>query len=57
MRKVTQYEMRKYGNFDRVVSGANAYLLFYRDVRTFEDSDPDKVEVPEELMEKVKQDQ
>jgi hypothetical protein len=49
--------MRKYGNFDRVVSGANAYLLFYRDVRTFEDSDPDKVEVPEELMEKVKQDQ
>ncbi len=55
--KVSRFEMRKYGNFDKVVSGANAYLLFYRDVRTFKDSDPDAVEVPEELMEKVKQDQ
>ncbi len=35
--------MRKYGGFDKSSHGANAYLLFYRDVRNFTDSNPDLV--------------
>ena len=35
VRKVNRFEMRKYGNFNKASHGANAYLLFYRDVSTF----------------------
>lgn len=35
--------MRKYGSFDKSAHGANAYLLFYRDVKTFKESDPDTI--------------
>jgi hypothetical protein len=43
VRKVSRFEMRKYGNFEKVVNGSNAYMLFYRDVRTFKDSNPDEI--------------
>jgi ubiquitin carboxyl-terminal hydrolase 47 len=36
VKKVNRYEMRRYGNFDNTSYGANAYLLFYRDVKSFE---------------------
>jgi ubiquitin carboxyl-terminal hydrolase 47 len=35
VKKSSRYEMRKYGGFDKSARGANAYLLFYRDVKTF----------------------
>lgn len=48
--------MRKYGNIDKISRGSNAYLLFYRDVRTFKESNPDEIEIPQELMDKVNND-
>lgn len=56
VRKVDRHQMRKYGNFDKIISGSNAYLLFYRDVKTFKESNPDEIEIPQQLLEKVNND-
>ncbi len=45
VRKVERFQMRKYGSFDKSAHGANAYLLFYRDLKTFKSSDPDMVQI------------
>jgi ubiquitin C-terminal hydrolase len=34
VKKVNRNEIRKYGDFGKNSHGANAYLLFYRDVET-----------------------
>lgn len=46
VKKVSPFEMRKYGSFEKTISGANAYLLFYRDVKTFKESDPENIQIP-----------
>ncbi len=43
VRRVNRNQMRKYGNFQKMSNGSNAYLLFYRDVRTFKESNPDNI--------------
>lgn len=43
VRKVSKSEIRKYGAFDKSSHGANAYLLFYRDVNTHLQSNPDLI--------------
>jgi hypothetical protein len=50
--KVPRFEVRQYGSNSGAASGTNAYLLFYRDVKTFKDLG--KLEIPTELFEKVK---
>jgi ubiquitin C-terminal hydrolase len=50
--KVSKHEIRQYGSNSEASNGTNAYLLFYRNVKTFKDIG--KVEIPSELFEKVK---
>ena len=50
--KVSRFEARQYGSNNLATSGANAYLLFYRNVKTFKDLRT--LEIPSELMDKVK---
>lgn len=44
--------MRRYGVNTNSIHGTNAYLLFYRDVKTFKSVN--KIEIPVELLQKVK---
>lgn len=50
--KVSRFEIRQYGSNSEVTNGTNAYLLFYRNVKTFKELG--KLEIPTELIEKVK---
>jgi len=53
--KVKRSEIRQYGVNSNSNYGTNAYLLFYRDVKTFKDIK--NLEIPKELLEKVKLDE
>lgn len=56
MTKVDKKEIRKYGNSSESSSfGANAYLLFYRNINTLDEL-KNKVQIPEELNEKIMKD-
>jgi ubiquitin C-terminal hydrolase len=52
--KVKREEIRKYGVNSNASFGTNAYLLFYRDAKTFRGVE--NIEIPIELLEKVKLD-
>ena len=49
--KVKKEEIRKYGVNSNSTVGTNAYLLFYRDVKTFKEIK--EIEVPKEILEKI----
>lgn len=50
--QVSRHEMRKYGSNAGNTHGANAYLLFYRDVKHY--TNTGSIAIPEELLEKIK---
>lgn len=48
MTKASEIEVRKYGDLFKFYQGANAYMLFYRNVNTIKDLK--EVEADEELV-------